>query len=384
MDWQKLSKSLLFFIKILIMQQLKFWIFSFVFLLITAPLIGQNITAHTEFHSTKAKKLVNVEEDLYLRFTLDKSLESILMGRGSEEIRTVYGVLKVDFDGVEFLTDAFPIAFAETASIQEFDLALSLVMKEFQALAREQKGNWTGKDNLLINVLGQANNPLNCWMRAVATRAVPNQTHPVKVALYVIGNTKESYSRSASIATGNFEVKVGKDALLPLYGTRIPALYKPVLDNGITDALHQKNVANILWSTQPVLAKEADTKLMKTSFNVEEKEIQGRVYLPKSVRNLAASVGNNKSCTFNLSYYLDGKLVEESKQSLEATVCEKETTLSIPLWSEKGGLNTSLRNRVKELTTGEYKLKVVLDLDYKEGNTARKLPMATSSITLTK
>jgi hypothetical protein len=366
------------------MQQLKFWIFSLVFLLITVPLIGQNITAHTEFHSTKAKQIVNVEENLYLRFTLDKSLESILMERGSEGIKTVYGVLKVDFDGVEFITDAFPIAFTETASIQEFDLALSLIMKEFRAIVTQHKEDWTGKDDLLINVLGQTNNPLNCWMRAIAARAVPNQTHPVKIKLHVIDNTRESYSRNAAVATGSFEVKVGKDALLPLYGTRIPALYKPVPDNGITEVLHQKNVANILWSTQLILPKKSDIKLIKTSFNVEEKEIQGRIYLPKSVRNLAASVGNNKSCTFNLSYYLDGKLVEESKGSLDALVCEKETTLSISLWSEKSGINIALRSCIKELTEGKHELKVVLDLDYNEGNIARKLPMASSTITLIK
>lgn len=366
------------------MQQLKFWVFSLVFLLITVPLIGQNITAHTEFHSTKAKKIVNVEEDLYLRFALDKSLESILRERRTVEINTIYGVLKVNFDGVEFITDAFPIAFAETASIQEFDLGLSLIMKEFRAVVTQHKEDWTGKDDLLINVLGQTNNPLNCWMRAVAARAVPNQTHPVKIELHVISNVRESYSLNPSIATGSFEVKVGKDVLLPLYGTKIPALYKPVPDNGITDVLHQKNVTNILWSTEVILPKKADTKLIKTSFNAEEKEIQGRIYLSKSVRNLAASVGNNKSCTFNLSYYLDGKLVEKSKRSLDALVCEKETTLPISLWSEKGGINATLRDRVKELTEGEHELKVVLDLDYNEGNLARKLPMASSIITLIK
>lgn len=346
--------------------------------------MGQNITAHTEFHSTTAKKIVNVEEDLYLRFSLEKSLEDILSERRSLGVRTIYGVLKVDFDGVEFTTDAFPIAYAETASIQEFDLALSLIMKEFQALAMKQKNSWTGKDDLLINVLAQANNPLNCWMRAIAARAVPNETHPVKVALHVIGSTRESYSRTAAVARGSFEVKVGKDVLLPLYGTRIPALYKPVPDNGITDALHQKNVANILWSTKFIQAKKADRKLIKTAFKLEEKEIQGRVYLPKSVRNLAASVGNNKSCTFNASYYIDGKLITEAEDTPAPVICEKETSLTILLWSEKGEINLSLKNGFEELSEGEHELKVVLDLDYKEGNTARKLPMASSTITIIK
>lgn len=346
--------------------------------------MGQNITAHTAFHSTKAKKTVNVDEDLYLRFTLGKSLESILMERGSEGIRTVYGVLKVDFDGLEFMTDIFPIAYTETASIQEFDLALSLVMKDFQALAREKQTEWTGKDDLLINVLGQPNNPLNCWMRAIAASAVPEETHAVKVAFYVLGSTRESYTRTAAVATGEFDVKVGKAALLPLYGTRIPALYKPVLDNGIVDALHQKNVTNILWSTKFIQPKKADTKLLKTSFNVEEKEIQGRIYLSKSVRNLAASVGNNKACTFNIDYYLDGKLVREAKMSLEAAVCQKETTLPIVLWSEKSAANLHFKESVNELTAGEHELKVVVNLDYQEGNTTRKLPMAGSIITLIK
>lgn len=367
------------------MQQLKLWLFSLVFLFFTIPLIGQNITAHTSFHSTEAKKTVKVEEDLYLRFSLDKSLESILMGRGSEGIRTVYGVLKVDFDGVEFMTDAFPVAYAETASIQEFDLALSLVMKEFQALAREEQENWTGKDNLLINVLAQANNPLNCWMRAIAARAVPNETHPVNVELYVVGSTRESYSRTTPVAKGAFEVKVGKEALLPLYGTRIPAMYQPVPDNGIKDALHQKNVANILWSTQFIKDKKADEKLIKKVFNVEEKEITGRIYLSKSIRNLAASVGNNKSCTYNITYYLNGELIADTERVLVPSYCEKETSLVTVLWTDKEEkFNVSLKEKVMELTEGEHELKIVLDLDYKEGNTDRKLPIASSTITLIK
>jgi hypothetical protein len=366
------------------MQQLKFWLFNLGFLCLTVPLIGQSITAHTEFHSTTAKKIVNVEDDLYLRFSLDKSLETILMEQGNEEIRTVYGVLKVNFDGVEFLTDAFPIAYTETASIQEFDLALSLVMKEFQALAMEQKNSWTGKDDLLINVLAQANNPLNCWMRAIAARAVPNQTHPVNVSLHVIGSTRESYSRNAPVATGTFEVKVGKNALLPLYGTRIPALYKPVPDNGITDALHQKNIANILWSTKSIQAQKADGKLIKKVFNVEEKEIKGRIYLPKSIRNLAASIGNNKSCTYNTTYYLDGELITERETVLVPSYCEKETTLATLLWTDKDEFNATLREKTMELSEGEHELKIVLDLDYKEGNIDRKLPIASSTITLIK
>lgn len=363
------------------MQQLKLWLFSLVFLFGTAPLIGQTITAHTDFHSTSAKKIVNVEEDLYLRFSLNKSLESILMERGSEGIRTVYGVLKVDFDGVEFMTDAFPIAYTETASIQEFDLALSLIMKEFQALAMEQKDSWTGKDDLLINVLAQPNNPLNCWLRAIAARAVPNQTHPIKVALHVIGSTKESYSRTAPVATGTFDVKVGKEALLPLYGTRIPALYKPVLDNGITDALHKKNVANILWSTKVIKTKNTDEKLIKTEFKLEEKEVFGRIYLPKSLRNLAASVGNNKSCEFKVFYYVDGKLLTETQNSVVPSICEKETSLLILLWPED---DNSLKNSFNELAEGAHEVKVVAHLDYKEGNTDRKLPMASSTITIVK
>jgi hypothetical protein len=366
------------------MQQLKLWIFSLVFLVVTTPLIGQNITAHTEFHSKKAKKVVNVEEDLYLRFTLDKSLETILRERRTLEIGTVYGVLKVTFDGVEFRTDVFPVAYAETASIQEFDLALSLIMKEFRDVSMKKKEEWTGKDDLLIHVLGQSNNPLNCWMRAIAARAIPEQTHSVKVEFYVMNSRKELYDQWPIVATGLFDVKVGKDALLPLYGTRIPALYKPVSDNGIVDDLHQKNVTNILWSTKVILPKKADKKALKTSLSVEEKEIQGRVYLSKSVRNLAASVGNNKSCTFNVSYYLDGKLITENEISLEAPICEKETSLPIPLWSEKEGINTSLLKSASELTAGEHELKVVLDLGYKEGNNTRKLPMASSTIILVK
>lgn len=366
------------------MQQLKPWILSLVFLLVTMPLIGQNITAHSQFHSTQAQEVVNVEEDLYLRFALGQSLENILMKRGSEGINKVYGVLKITFDGVEFVTDAFPVAYTETASIQEFDLALSLIMKEFHALALKHKDDWSRKDDLLVNVLAQPNNPLNCWMRAVAARALPKQTHPVAVAFYAIGSTKELYHQTDPVATGRFQVKVGKDALLPLYGTRIPALYKPVLDKGITDALHQKSVANILWSTQFILAQKADVKLLKTSFNVDEKEVQGRVYLSKSVRNLAAGVGNNKACTFNLSYYLDGQLILEDKMSLEPLVCEKETTLVVPLWSEKNETNLSLRASAQKLSVGEHVLKVVLDLDYKEGNKTRKLPMASSTITLVK
>lgn len=362
------------------MQSLKFCVFSFVFFLITAPLVGQNITAHNEFHSTQAQKIVNVEDDLYLRFSLDQSLGSIIMKRGTEGIQMIYGVLKINFDGSDFLTNAFPVAFSQTTSTQEFDLALSLVMKEFHELTMKHKDNWSGNDNLLTHVLSKTNNPLNAWMRAIAARALPGETHPVKVELYIMENTKEPYDLAPSVATGTFNVKVGKDVLLPLYGTRIPAMYKPVPDNGMADDLHKKNVANILWSTQFILPKKADEKLLKTSFDVEEKEIQGRAYLSKSVRNLAAGVGNSKSCTFNISYYLNDKLITESEMSLQAPICEKETTVVIPLWSEKGEVNLSFRNAIKELPVGEHEVKVVLDLDYKEG----KLPMASSTITLTK
>lgn len=365
------------------MQQLKFWVFSLVFLLLSVPSIGQNITAHTEFHSTKAQKIVNVEEDLYLRFSLAQSLESILMERGNER-GTVYGVLKVDFDGVEFMTDAFPVAYTETASIQEFDLALSLIMKEFHDLASKHQEDWMGKDNLLINVLAQPNNPLNCWMRAVAARALPEQTHPVKVSFFVMGSTKEAYDNNSPVATGAFDVKVGKEALLPMYGTRIPALYRPVLDDGIVDALHQKNIGNILWSTQLIPTKKADAKLIKSSFSVEEEAIYGRIYLPKSVRNLGAGVGNSKACTFKVHYYLDGEVLEENELVLEAPICEKETSLSLVLWSEEDGVNVSLKNSIKELAAREYELKVVVDLDYKEGDNTRKLPLAKATIKLLK
>jgi len=366
------------------MQQLKLWLLSLVLLFVAVPLVGQTITAHTEFHSVKAQKTINVEDDLYLRFALDKPLSSIIMKRGTEGIQTIYGVLKINFDGSEFLTDAFPVAYTETASIQEFDLALSLVMKDFQALAREYKGDWTGKDHLLVNVLAQPNNPLNTWMRAIAAAALPEATQPVQVEFYIMESTKEPYTLSPAVATGTFDVKVGKDALFPLYGTRIPAVYQPVLDDGIVDDFHKKNVTHILWSNQLVLAKKANTKAIKSSFSVEEQAIYGRVYLNKSVRNFAAGVGKNKACTFNVHYYLDDKLIEKEAILLEPSACEKATTLPIVLWSEKEQTNLSLRDRIQELTTGEHVLKVVLDLDYKEGNTTRRLPMASSTITLMK
>ena len=70
--------------------------------------------------------------------------------------------------------------------------------------------------------------------------------------------------------------------------------------------------------------------------------------------------------------------------TLEAPICEKETSLPIPLWSEKDGINASLQESAKALTVGEHTLKVVLELGYTEGYNTRKLPMASSTITLIK
>lgn len=366
------------------MQQLKICIGGLILFFYTMPLMAQQITAHKEFHSTNAQKIINVEDDLYLRFNLGRSLKSILTERSREGFENIYGVLKIDFDGSEFLTDPFLVGFSETASMQEFDLALSVVLKEFHALAIKNKDNWGDKDELLAYALSQTNNPLNVWMRAIAARALPEQTHAVKASLYLIGDIRESYNNFPAVAMGSFDVKVAKDVLLPLYGTKIPALYRPVLDHGIVDDLHKKNVGNILWSTTLIPSKKANSKLLKSSFNVNEKIVHGRVYLPKSVRNLSAGVGESKSCAFNIHYYLEEKLIASTEVDLEATICQKETSLPLVLWSTEKDDNSALKKHLEALKEGAYTLKVVLDLEYRDGQKIRTLPMASSTIKLVK
>lgn len=366
------------------MQQLKICITSLAFLFCTMSLMAQKITAHKEFHSTKAQPIINVEDDLYLRFDLGRSLEAIITERSREGFENIYGILKIDFDGAEFSTDPFLVGFSGTASMQEFDLALSIVMKEFHALAIENKDNWGEKDELLAYALSQDNNPLNIWMRAIAARALPEQTHKVKASLYLMDNARASYENFPAVATGSFDVKVAKDVLLPLYGTKIPALYRPVVDHGIVDDLHKKNVGNILWSTELIPSKKATIKLLQSSFNITEKAVYGRIYLPKSIRNLSAGVGESKSCNYKVQYYLDQKLVASSDVTLEATICQKETSLPIVLWSTEEEDSGVLKKHLESLKAGVHELKVVVNLDYKDGQKVRTLPLASSNIKLVK
>ena len=369
--------------KTIIMQKLKFGACSFLFLLLAFSSVGQQITAHNEFRSTKAQKTIPVEDDLYLRISLEQPLEQLIKEQEGDG-QDVYGVLKIDFDGLEFLTDAFALGSTKAASIDEFDVALSVNMKEFHALAMDYKDSWGPKDDLLLYVLSQKNNPLVTWMRAVAARALPVHTHSIKVALYVMKDKKEPYDLATPLATGSFDLTVGKNALLPLYGTKIPAMYQPVKDNGLIDDLHQENVTNILWSTQFVPIKDVDKKLLQSTFKTTEETVYGRIYLPKSIQNLNRGVGESKSCSYTTHYYIDGVLIESVDVELTASICEKETSLPIVLWGRDSNSASKFRTKIQELKAGEHTVKVVVDLKYKEGNESRTLPLANSVVKLIK
>ncbi|BDS11926.1 hypothetical protein [Aureispira anguillae] len=371
------------------MNEFKIVILSFFCWTIHLSLFGQTITPHTTFHSTKAQSVVNVEDDLYLRFDMGKSFEAIAQERGIENPEKIYGQVKIYLEELEVSTGTIALAESHMMALQEFDLVFSVVMKQFHSLAMEHKAAWTVKDDLLINAIAQPNNTMNAWMKAIAARAIDEQSHAVKVELYLIDDIQQPEQIGAAVCTGKFSLKVKKNALQPLYGTKIPVLHRPTPDQGITSDLHQKNLGKMLWSTAFIEEKEPSTKALQTDFKVSEKTvIHGRVYLPKSIRNIGAGVGQDKICTVVATYYIDDVLIETIDYPLEASICQKATTLPLFLGEETtkdkmpNTLTAPFVNWLDQLEAGKHEIKVVLNFDYQETGKKIRQPLATSKFTI--
>lgn len=357
--------------------------------LFVIPLSGQKITAHTEFHGTKATPILNVEDDLYLRFNMGTSFEQLAQERNISTSEKLYGFVKIYFEELELSTGVLALAESKMFSIEEFDLIFSVVMKEFYSVTMDHKNNWGNKDELLVNVIAQPENTMNTWMKAIAARAIEGQIHTTKVELYLSKDARSSEPVGKAICSGTFRVNVKKGTLLSLYGTRIPALYRPTPDNGIVDEVHRKNLGKILWSNQTIAPKTTKNSSFKTSFSPSDEAIYGRVYFPKSLRNIGAGVGADKICAYVVQYYINGKLAGQVNQEVTTTICHKATSLPLMLWSNEDGteldkLSIEFGKIVEELPTGEHEMRIVLVFEYEENKRKKSLGMANSVIKIKK
>lgn len=353
------------------------------------PLWGQTITAHQTFHAKEALSTARVEDDLYLRFNLGQSLEELAKEKEIVVEDNLYGEIKVSLDDFELSTGTILLAPKQMLMLKEFDLLFAAVMKQFHSLAMEHKEEWTTKDDLLVQVLAQANNPMNCWMKAVAARAIEGEEHVAKVELYLSKDAETSSPKGEAICSGTFKLKVDKGTLLPLYGSKIPALYRPIPDHGIPTALHQKNIGKIACSTTAIDAM-ATKASFKHSFDLsKDKAIYGRAYFPKSIRNIGAGVGQDKVCAVTVQYYVNDVLKETVVQPLEATACQKKTSLSMVWWQKedvatKDEWTSGLAQILGQLEEGTHKIKINLMFNYKDGEEELLLPLATTTLEIKK
>jgi len=342
---------------------------------------AQKVTAYKEFHGTKAQSTINVEDDLFVRFNLEKSLAELAKERSVESVDKIYGIISMSLGKMTVTTGVMPLGDATSSVVKDFDLVFSVVLKQFQGVATQRKEEWAPKDDILLNVLAAPNNTMNSWMKLIAGRAVAGQTNEARVSLSLVSGADSQTPLGEAICSGAFEVKVGKDVLLPMYGTRMPAMYQPVPDEGILDDLHGRNIGKILWSKQSISSKGTDQALLGNSFVYSKDEIYGRAYFPKSIRNIGAGLGQARICSYTMTYFLDGKEVGTEKKSLEGSVCQTRTSFPIVMIKneeeelEKGGLSAKLVDALEKLDSGEHTVKVLVDFEYKDDNNEKTLSL---------
>jgi hypothetical protein len=356
-----------------------YYFFYAVLIFVANSSSAQKATAYKEFHGKKAQTTINVEDDLYVRFSLQKSLVELAKERSISSLDKIYGIISMSLGSMTVTTGPMVLANSGTSALKEFDLVFSVVLKQFQGVATQRKEEWTLKDDVLLNVLAQPSNTMSNWMKLIAGRAVAGQTNQAIVTLSLVSGVDSQTPTGETICSGTFKVKVGKDVLLPMYGTRMPAMYRPVPDEGILDDLHSKNIGEILWSKEPISKKGTDEELLKTTFVYLKDEVYGRAYLPKSIRNTGAGVGHGRICSYSMTYYIDDNLVGTEEVSLEGSVCQNKTSFPIVLFQNeseetvKGVLATKLANTLNDLEVGEYTVKALMGFNYKDGNNEKML-----------
>lgn len=287
--------------------------------------IGQTIKAYKSFHGTEALSTVAVEDDLYLRFDLKKSLNEL---KQEYKIQTtkLYAVLEMNLGGVEMTTA--PIIITEGGAFKSFDLLGSVVLKQLHALALDKKDEWTAKDNFMMAVMAEKSNPMSTWMQLVSLAATEEKTQEVAMKLFLLTKPEMTAKYPTPVAAGNFNLKVKKNALAALYGTKIPMLYQSTPDDGITSDWHKENIGKLLFATKPIEEKATSSAFKKSIDGTEN--IYAEFYLAKSIRNIAASLGDDAVCTFTVAVSTDEILLVQ-KQELDKATCQKATKLPLTL-----------------------------------------------------
>lgn len=145
-------------------------------------------------------------------------------------------------------------------------------------------------------------------------------------------------------------------------------------DMGITNAVHQKYVNRMVWSSEKISFTEPDESKFKTLFNSGE-HVYGRFYLSESLQNYLLKVNGNEASTVRYfsKVYIDGVLQNSQFEFIELTG-DKVKTTTMQIWvhilpKDKDDIssNKSWVKMANNMAPGEHTVKFDLCVDNCEG-----------------
>lgn len=343
--------------------------------------------AYTKYGTLDFKETVNVEDDLFLKFVFDKTLQELATEQGLGASDKIYAMVKIQLDKGEAIAGPFEVDAQAAPMLTAVDFVLNVLPNEFTDALKKRQNELTMADMVVLTLWPHPKNTQKRWIQLMAGNMQAGKTQKAKAALYFVKDEKSKTPIGKALAAGEFQVKTTEAGIQKLYSSgRVPAKYQPKPDNGITHDLHSKNMNKIVWSTNEITKAETSDAAFKNSFSSLAGGIYGRVYLPKSIHNYGASIGDPNVCNYALNFYLDGKLAGHSHYNkMEDDACEKWTTWQVvlaPLASDDYAYSMSedFANMLKKTKEGTHKLKVEMVFNYLEGNDTKSIVMASSDL----